>query len=79
MPEPTPDLTSAPTYFELVGPVLPPADGRRTWRLTEDVRVTIHPNGRIEITDSARRLFDVRNRPTRRGTEVDLVPRPDAA
>ncbi|WP_143425003.1 hypothetical protein [Geodermatophilus pulveris] len=55
MPEPSPDLTSAPTYFELVEPSLTAADGRRMWRLTEDVRLKIHPNGRIEITDSTRR------------------------
>ena len=55
------------------------ADGRRTRRLTEDVEVTFYPDGRINVTGRARRLFNVRNRPTRRGTEVDLVPRPDAA
>ncbi len=79
MPETTPDLTAAPMYVDLVEPTLTIADGRRVLRLTEDVKVTIHPNGRIEITDSSRRLFDVRDRSTRRRTEVHLVPRPDAA
>ncbi len=53
MLEPTPDLTPAPTYFELVEPTLVTPDGRRMWRLTEDVRVTIHPDGRIEQFDNA--------------------------
>ncbi|SDN03048.1 hypothetical protein SAMN05660642_03857 [Geodermatophilus siccatus] len=74
-----PELTPAPTYFELVEPTLTAPDGRRMWRLTDDVQVTIYPNGRISVTDRTRPTFDVRNRPTRRGTEVDLVPRPDAA
>jgi len=62
-----------------VEPTLTAADGRRTWRLTEDVQVTIYPNGRISVTDRSRPAFDVRNHPSRRGTQVDLVPRPDAA
>jgi len=74
-----PDLTPATTYLELVEPTWTHTDGRRTWRLTEDVRVTIYPDEQINVTDRARRLFNVRNWPTRRGTEVHLVPRPDAA
>ncbi len=79
MPEPTPSLLPAPTYFDLVEPTLTAADGRRIWRLTEDVQVTIYPSGQISVTDRTRRPFNVRDRLTRRGTEVDLVPRPDAA
>jgi hypothetical protein len=79
MPEPTADLTPAPSYFDVVEPTWTHADGRRFWRLTETVQVTIHPDGRIGIIDSTRPTFRVLNRPGRKGTEVYLFPRPDAA
>ncbi len=53
--------------------------GQREWWLTEDGRVTLHPNGHIGITDGTGRTFRVRQRTTRRGTEVHLFPSPDAA
>ncbi|CCH87988.1 protein of unknown function [Modestobacter italicus] len=79
MPELTPDPTPASTYFDTVEPTWTHADGRRFWRLTEAVQVTVHPNGHIEIIDTTRRTFRVRTLPSRKGRKIDLSLRPDAA
>lgn len=79
MPELLPDPTPASTFFDTVEPTWTHTDGRRFWRLTETVQVTIYPDGRIDIADSTGPTFKVHVRPGRKGTEVHLIPRPDAA
>ncbi|MGY1712607.1 hypothetical protein ACI8AC_24165 [Geodermatophilus sp. SYSU D00758] len=74
-----PELRPTPTYFQLAKPTVTHPDGRRSWRLTDDVRVTVYPSGRIEFIDSAGRPFEVRTWHNRRGTQIELVPRPDIA
>jgi hypothetical protein len=74
-------LTSAPTSPSsgLVEPNYTYPDGRRFWRLTETIQMTLHPNGHIEISDSTGLTYRVRHGWDKKGAELHLVPRPGAA
>lgn len=80
MSEFPPDLTAAPTYSEPVEPTHVHPDGRRTWWLTQDIRVTVypaghpHPFGYIQINDGAHQRLDSRCLETCNGAEVYLTP-----
>ena len=59
---------------------MPSALYGRQWRFAAELRTLCGLRvGHIEVTDTTRRTFRVRTSPSRKGTKIDLSPRPDAA
>jgi hypothetical protein len=53
------------------------SNGQLYWKLTDDLSVTLHPDGRVHVRSVTQRYAVAWNTPSGPGTETDLVVMPN--
>jgi hypothetical protein len=61
----------------LIEPTTARKNGQLYWKLTDDLSVTLHPDGRFHVHSRTRRYVVAWNTPSGAGTETDLMALPN--